>query len=55
MDRGRYEHAFDLTPVGISMVVGTYLAFLDQDYHVEVAIVDAETGEEIDRSVYPRR
>ena len=54
VDRGRYEHAFDLTPLGISVVVGAYQAFLDQDYHVEVAIVDADTGEEIDRSVYPR-
>lgn len=54
VDRGRYEHAFDLTPLGISMVVGAYQAFLNEDYHVEVTIVDADTGEEIDRSVYPR-
>ena len=54
VDRGRYKHAFDLAPLGISMAVGTYQAFLNQDYHVEIFIIDAETGEEIDHTVYTR-
>lgn len=51
--RADYESTFDLTPFVIGISVMTYQAFLGIDPHVEISIVDVDTGDTIHSTVYP--
>lgn len=51
--RADYESTFDLTPFVIGISVMTYQAFLGIDPHVEISVVDVDTGDTIHSTVYP--
>lgn len=53
VDKAAYENAFDFTPLAIGMSVAMYQAFTETEYHVEISIVDAATGETINSITYP--
>lgn len=53
VDKAAYENAFDFTPLAIGMSVAMYQAFIEAEYHVEISIVDAATGETINSITYP--
>ncbi len=53
VDKAAYEKAFDFTPLAIGMSVAMYQAFTETEYHVEISIVDAATGETINSIAYP--
>lgn len=53
VDKAAYENAFDFTPLAIGMSVSIYQAFTETQYHVEISIVDAETGADINSITYP--
>ena len=53
VDRKAYENAFDLTPFIIGLSVSSYQMFLDMEYHVEIVMVDVDTGDTINSTVYP--
>lgn len=53
VDKAAYENAFDFTPLAIAMSVAMYQAFTETEYHVEISIVDAATGTEINSITYP--
>jgi len=53
VDKAAYENAFDFTPLAIGMSVAMYQAFTETEYHVEINIVDATTGETINSITYP--
>lgn len=51
--RADYENAFDMTPFVVGFSSMMYQIFLDMEYHVEILMVDADTGETINSVVYP--
>ncbi len=51
--RADYESTFDLTPFVIGISVMTYQSLLGIDPHVEISVVDADTGDTINSAVYP--
>lgn len=53
VDRAAYENAFDFTPLAIGISVSVYQAFVETEYHVEITVVDAETGDTINTIIYP--
>lgn len=53
VDKAAYENAFDFTSLAIGMSVAMYQAFTETEYHVEINIVDAATGETIKSITYP--
>ena len=53
VDKAAYENAFDFTPLAIGLSVAMYQAFTETEYHVEISIVDATTGEAINSITYP--
>ncbi|MBR2048313.1 MAG: zinc ribbon domain-containing protein [Oscillospiraceae bacterium] len=53
VDRAAYENSWDFTPLTVSISAMFYQAFLDMDYHVEIIILDVDTGDVINTSVYP--
>lgn len=53
VDKDAYENAFDFTPLAIGMSVAMYQAFTETEYHVEISVVDAATGETINSITYP--
>ena len=53
VDREAYEDAFDLTPLFVGILVGTYQAYAGEEFYTEVIIKDVDTGIEINSIVYP--
>lgn len=53
VDKEAYENAFDFTPLAIGLSVAMYQALIETEYHVEISIVDAATGESINSITYP--
>lgn len=53
VDREAYEDAFDLTPLFVGILVGTYQAYVGEEFYTEVIIKDVDTGVEINSIVYP--
>lgn len=53
VDRAAYENAFDITPFAIGMSVAFYQMLLDMEYHVEVVMIDIDTGDTITTVIYP--
>ena len=53
VSRTEYENTFDVTPFAVAISAMMYQVFLDMDYHVEVSVVDADTGDVINTTVYP--
>lgn len=53
VDRAGYENAFDFTAFTVGFSAMFYQAFLDMEYHVEVSVIDADTGDVIGTTVYP--
>lgn len=53
VSRAEYENAFDMTPFAVAISAMMYQVFLNMDYHVEVSVVDADTGDVINTTVYP--
>lgn len=51
--RSDYENAFDLTPFVVGVSAAMYQAFVDMEYHCEVNVVDVDTGDVINTTVYP--
>jgi len=51
--RSEYESSWDMTPFSLGFSAMFYQMFLDMDCHVEVAIIDFDSGEIIDTVVYP--
>lgn len=53
VNRTEYESAFDITPFAVGIAVGLYQQVAQIEYHVEVSIVDADTGDLINSITYP--
>lgn len=53
VDREAYEDAFDLTPLFVGILVGTYQVYAGEEFYTEVIIEDVATGVEINSIVYP--
>ena len=53
VDREAYEDAFDLTPLLVGILVGTYQVYAGEEFYTEVIIEDVATGVEINSIVYP--
>ena len=53
VDKAAYENAFDLTPIAIYLSVSMYQALTEVECHVDVCIVDVDTGETIETITYP--
>lgn len=53
VSRADYENAFDFTAFTVGFSAMFYQSFLDMEYHVEVSVVDADTGDTISTTVYP--
>ena len=53
VDKAAYENAFDFTPFVIGVSVAMYQAFIETEYHVDITIVDAATGDTIKTISYP--
>ena len=53
VNKEAYEHAFDFTAFAVGISAMYYQAFLDMEYHVEVSIVDVDTGDTISTTNYP--
>lgn len=53
VDREAYEEAFDLTPLLVGILVGTYQVYAGEEFYTEVIIEDVATGVEINSIVYP--
>ena len=53
VDRASYENAFDMTPFGIAISVAMYQIIAQIEVHVEIVMVDANTGDTINTIVYP--
>lgn len=53
VDREAYEDAFDLTPLFVGILVGTYQVYAGEEFYTEVIIKDVDTGVEINSIVYP--
>ena len=53
VDKAAYEKAFDFTPFVIGVSVAMYQAFIEAEYHVDITIVDAATGDTINTVSYP--
>lgn len=51
--RAEYENAWDFTAFSVGVSAMFFQAFLDMEYHVEVAVIDVDTGETIESVVYP--
>lgn len=49
-----YENAFDFTPFTVAMSSTVYQMFLDMESHVEMEILDADTGDLIRAISYPQ-
>ena len=53
VDKAAYESAFDFTPFAIGVSVAMYQAFTENEYRVEINIVDVATGDTINTIIYP--
>jgi hypothetical protein len=53
VDKAAYETAFDFTPLAIGISVAMYQAFIETEYHVDITIVDATSGDTIKTISYP--
>lgn len=53
VDKAAYENALDFTPFVIGISVAMYQAFVETEYHVDITIVDAATGDTIKTISYP--
>lgn len=53
VDREAYEDTFDLTPLLVGILVGTYQVYAGEEFYTEVIIEDVATGVEINSIVYP--
>ncbi len=53
VDRAAYENAFDFTTFAIGLSVSVYQVFTETESHVDIMLVDADTGETFDTVSYP--
>lgn len=53
VDKAAYENALDFTPFVIGVSVAMYQAFVETEYHVDITIVDAASGDTIKTISYP--
>lgn len=51
--RADYENTWDMTSFSVGISAMLYQAFLDVEYHVEVSVIDVDTGDVISAAIYP--
>lgn len=54
VNRAEYENSYDFTALSLGLMGSMYQTFAGEEMHVEISILDADTGEIISESVYPK-
>lgn len=53
VDKEVYETSFDLTPLLVGIVTGTYQSYAGEEFHTQIIIIDVDTESEIHSVTYP--
>lgn len=54
VNRAEYENSYDFTALSLGLMGSMYQTFAGEEMNVEISILDADTGETISESVYPK-